>query len=50
MVAKEYHMFYGDWENICLAKGVDGTTLARQLRSKGKAGMFTEGSGNGTWT
>jgi hypothetical protein len=35
-------MFYGDWKNICKAKGVDGKTFARQLGSNGKAGMFTE--------
>jgi hypothetical protein len=45
---KEYHMFYGDGENICLAKGADGKTFARQLLANGKAGMFTEGPGSGT--
>jgi len=47
-IGKEYHMFYGDWENICLAKGVDGKTFARQLLPNGKSGMFTEGPGSGT--
>jgi hypothetical protein len=39
-----YHMFYGDWVNICLAAGMDGKTFARQLTSTGKVGMFNEGS------
>ena len=47
-IGKEYHLFYGDWENICLAKGVDGKTFARQLLPNGKSGMFTEGPGNNT--
>jgi hypothetical protein len=47
-VENEHYMLYGDWENICLAKGVDGKTFARQLMPNGKAGMFTEGSGNNT--
>ncbi|MGA2408571.1 MAG: hypothetical protein ABSF81_17740 [Bacteroidales bacterium] len=47
-IRNEYHMFYGDWENICMAKGVDGKTFARQLQSNGKSGMFTEGPGNNT--
>jgi hypothetical protein len=44
----EYVMFYGDWENICKAKGVDGKTFARQFHEGRKAGMFTEGQGNNT--
>ena len=47
-VSREYFMFYGDWENICLAKGVDGKTFARQLGEAGKSGMFSEGAGNNT--
>lgn len=43
---KEYLMFYGDWVNICLAKGEDGKTFARQIHEGNKAGMFTEGKGN----
>jgi len=43
-----YLMFYGDWDHICIAKGVDGKTFARQLMPDGKAGMFTEGIGSGT--
>lgn len=47
-LGREYLMFYGDWENICLAKGVDGKTFARQLLPNGKSGMFTEGAGVNT--
>lgn len=39
-----YHMFCGDWVNICLAIGQDGKTFARQLMAGGKAGMFNEGA------
>lgn len=46
--AKGYCMFYGDWEHICLAKGMDGKTFARQLQKDGKSGMFTEGKGSNT--
>jgi hypothetical protein len=47
-VNREYFMFYGDWENICLAKGEDGKTFARQLGEAGRSGMFSEGPGNNT--
>lgn len=47
-IAGVYHMFYGDWENICLATGPDGKTFTRQLTGSGKTGMFTEGPGNNT--
>lgn len=30
-----YFMFYGDWENICLATGYDGKTFARWLNEGG---------------
>ena len=43
-----FHMFYGDWENICLATSVDGKRFARRLNARGLAGMFTEGQGNNT--
>lgn len=46
--AGQYHMFYGDWENICRAVGQDGKTFARQPEAGGKSGMFTEGAGNNT--
>lgn len=42
-----YHMFYGDWENICAATSMDGKHFERRLNEK-KAGMFTEGHGNNT--
>jgi len=38
-----YHMFYGDWVNICLAVSKDGKTFTRRLNDKGIAGMFAEG-------
>ncbi|MBI4874166.1 MAG: hypothetical protein HY822_05990 [Acidobacteria bacterium] len=47
-VGAEYIMFYGDWENICMARGADGKTFARQLRANGRAGIFNEGPGNNT--
>lgn len=43
-----YHMFYGDWEHICLATSRDGKNFTRRLNEDGKAGMFTEGRGNNT--
>ena len=47
-VGREYIMHYGDWENICQARGVDGKTFARQLQPNGKSGLFTEGPGVNT--
>jgi hypothetical protein len=47
-VGQEYHMFYGDWENICTARSADGKTFARQLQPGGRAALFTEGPGNNT--
>lgn len=43
-----YHMFYGDWENICVAKSDDGKTFTRRVNTDGKTGMFSEGLGNNT--
>lgn len=43
-----YHLFYGDWVNICHATGKDGKTFTRVVQSNGKTGMFTEGAGNNT--
>lgn len=40
-----YLMFYGDWENICLATSVDGRSFQRRLLPSGKCGMFSEGTG-----
>ena len=38
-----YHLFYGDWVNICHATSKDGKTFTRVLQSSGKTGMFSEG-------
>jgi sucrose-6-phosphate hydrolase SacC (GH32 family) len=43
-----YHMFYGDWENICVAASENGKTFTRRLNTNGKTGMFSEGPGNNT--
>lgn len=43
-----FHMFYGDWEHICLATSADGKTFTRRLNSDGTVGMFTEGLGANT--
>lgn len=43
-----YHMFYGDWVNICHAISKDGKNFTRIIQSNGKTGMFTEGPGNNT--
>jgi hypothetical protein len=40
-----YHMFYGDWNNICRATSTDGKKFTRQVRDNGKTGMFSEGDG-----
>ena len=47
-VSNVYHMFYGDWENICTATSNDGKQFTRRLYDKGRSGMFTEGQGNNT--
>ncbi|MBN1417686.1 MAG: sulfatase-like hydrolase/transferase [Planctomycetes bacterium] len=41
-------MFYGDWENICLATGRDGKVFERRLGGDGMPALFTEGRGNNT--
>jgi hypothetical protein len=41
-----YYLFYGDWANICLARGTDGKTFERWLMPDGKARMFGEGEGS----
>lgn len=43
-----YHMFYGDWEHICVAASTDGKRFARQFNADGKTGLFGEGLGNNT--
>ncbi len=40
-----YYMFYGDWENICLATNKDGKKFTRQVRKNGRTGMSSEGKG-----
>ena len=43
-----YYMFYGTWEHIALATGMDGKTFARQLTRDGVSGMFGEEAGSNT--
>jgi hypothetical protein len=47
-VGDTYHMFYGDWVNICRATSKDGKNFTRVIQDHGKTGMFTEGPGNNT--
>ena len=35
-----FHMFYGDWNNICHAKSLDGKSFRRVLNEQGKSAMF----------
>jgi hypothetical protein len=44
-IGKNYHMFYGDWVNICHAVSKDGKNFTRVLGKDGKTGMFNEGDG-----
>lgn len=37
-----YYMFYGDWNNICLARSTDGKIFTRIINSKGNAALFSE--------
>ena len=39
-VDKTYHMFYGDWKRICLAKSDDGKTFTRVLNERGQPDLF----------
>jgi hypothetical protein len=41
----EFLMFYGDGNQIALAKSKDGKAFERRLMPDGKVGMFTEGVG-----
>ncbi|UUO07627.1 hypothetical protein M4951_04800 [Blastopirellula sp. J2-11] len=43
LVGKTYHMFYGDWNNICHATSEDGKNFQRVVQPNGKTGMFSEG-------
>ena len=36
-----YHMFYGDWNRICLAQSEDGKTFHRVLGPDGQPGLFS---------
>ena len=47
-VGDTYHLFYGDWVNICHATSKDGKNFTRVIQDSGKTGMFTEGTGNNT--
>jgi hypothetical protein len=47
-IRNRYQMFYGDWENICIASSDDGKTFSRRLNTESKTGMFSEGQGNNT--
>jgi hypothetical protein len=38
-----WHLFYGDWVNICHATSQDGKTFTRVVGPDGKTGMFSEG-------
>jgi hypothetical protein len=42
-IGSVFHMFYGDWENICHATSDDGKSFTRVVQADGKTGMFTEG-------
>jgi hypothetical protein len=43
-----YLMFYGDWENICLATSADGKRFERVVNAAGKTALFGEGPGANT--
>jgi len=43
-----YFLFYGDWENICLARSEDGKTFARKLSPEGKSAIYSHGPGINT--
>jgi len=42
-VGDTWHMFYGDWVNICHAVSRDGKRFERVIQANGKTGMFSEG-------
>ena len=42
-IDETYHMFYGDWMNICRATSKDGKNFTRVVGKNGKTGMFNEG-------
>jgi hypothetical protein len=42
-IGDTWHMFYGDWVNICHATSTDGKTFKRVVQPDGETGMFSEG-------
>ena len=42
-VGDVWHMFYGDWVNICHATSMDGKNFTRVIQENAVAGMFSEG-------
>lgn len=40
-----YYMFYGDWNNICMATSRDGKRFNRVVQESGKTSLFSEGDG-----
>lgn len=44
----QYHMFYGDWVNICYATSRDGKKFSRVIQPNGQSAIFNEGSSNFT--
>jgi len=42
-IGDTYHLFYGDWINICHATSKDGKNFTRIIQKNGKTGMFSEG-------
>jgi len=42
-IGATYHMFYGDWVNICHATSPDGKTFTRVIQPHGKTGVFSQG-------
>jgi len=43
-----YHMFYGDWVNICHAVSDNGKDFVRKLQVDGRSAVFSEGGSNNT--
>ena len=42
-IGDTWHMFYGDWVNICHATSPDGKTFKRVVQPNGRTGLFSEG-------
>ena len=45
---KQFLLFYGDWESICVATSTDGKNFERRARPSRRTGMFGEGPGANT--